>query len=56
MLWLIGLTLAGCAVAQSVNPAALAARSWRVAHEQAITREFMDLLAIPNIASDTPGI
>src|SRR6266446_4639332 len=32
------------------------ARAWRVAHEQAIVRELMDLLAIPNLASDTPNI
>jgi acetylornithine deacetylase/succinyl-diaminopimelate desuccinylase-like protein len=54
--WLAGFILIGCAAAQPVNPAAVAARSWRTAHEQAIAREFVDLLAIPNIASDAPGI
>jgi|SRR5579863_1069052 len=43
------------AFAQS-NPAALSARKWREAHEQAILREFLDLLAIPNLASDLPNI
>jgi acetylornithine deacetylase/succinyl-diaminopimelate desuccinylase-like protein len=38
------------------NPAALSAGKWREAHEQAILREFTDLLAIPNIASDSPNI
>ena len=31
-------------------------RAWRQAHEPAILREFVDLLALPNIASDTPAI
>jgi acetylornithine deacetylase/succinyl-diaminopimelate desuccinylase-like protein len=38
------------------NPAAVAAHQLRVAHEQAILAEFMGLLAIPNLASDTPNI
>ena len=38
------------------NPAATAAHQWRAAHEQAILAEFMDLLAIPNLASDGPNI
>jgi acetylornithine deacetylase/succinyl-diaminopimelate desuccinylase-like protein len=38
------------------NPAAAAAHQWRTAHEQAILAEFMDLLAIPNLASDGPNI
>jgi len=38
------------------NPAAAAAHQWRTAHEQAILAEFMDLLAIPNLASDAPNI
>src|SRR5271170_1782759 len=32
------------------NPAADAARAWRETHESAILREFMDLLALPNLA------
>jgi acetylornithine deacetylase/succinyl-diaminopimelate desuccinylase-like protein len=38
------------------NPAADAARAWRNAHEHAIVSEFVDLLAIPNLARDTAGI
>ncbi len=38
------------------NSAATAARNWREAHEQAILREFTDLLAIPNVASDAANI
>jgi acetylornithine deacetylase/succinyl-diaminopimelate desuccinylase-like protein len=53
-----GLALLLCtpiAAAQS-NPAALSGRKWREAHEPAILREFTDLLAIPNVASDLPNI
>ena len=38
------------------SPPAAAARQWRSAHETAIVREFMDLLAMPNLARDTEGI
>jgi acetylornithine deacetylase/succinyl-diaminopimelate desuccinylase-like protein len=38
------------------NPAAVAARSWREGHERQILAEFMDLLAIPNLARDEPNI
>jgi acetylornithine deacetylase/succinyl-diaminopimelate desuccinylase-like protein len=38
------------------NPAALAARQWRTQHERAIIDEFVQLLAIPNIAADKPNI
>ena len=50
---LLGLT--GLAVAQS-NPAAQAARAWRETHERAILGEFLQLLALPNLARDTEGI
>jgi acetylornithine deacetylase/succinyl-diaminopimelate desuccinylase-like protein len=46
---------ASIASAQS-NRAALAARTWRQAHENPILSEFMTLLALPNIARDTPNI
>ena len=52
---LLALALAALAQAQP-NPAAAAAHQWRAAHEQAILAEFMDLLAIPNLASDQPNI
>jgi len=32
------------------------AHAWRVAHERAVLAEFVELLAIPNIAGDTPNI
>ena len=38
------------------NPAAQAARAWRETHERAILGEFLALLALPNVASDTEGI
>jgi acetylornithine deacetylase/succinyl-diaminopimelate desuccinylase-like protein len=31
-------------------------REWRVAHEREILREFVDLLALPNLAEDAPNI
>ena len=52
---LLSFALAALAQAQP-NPAAAAAHQWRTAHQQAILDEFMDLLAIPNLASDQPNI
>jgi acetylornithine deacetylase/succinyl-diaminopimelate desuccinylase-like protein len=46
---------AGSAWPQS-DPAARAARQWRDAHERAIVGEFVDLLAIPNVARDAADI
>jgi len=43
-------------VSAQTNPAALAARQWRETHEAMILQEFMDLLAIPNVASDSANI
>jgi acetylornithine deacetylase/succinyl-diaminopimelate desuccinylase-like protein len=49
--------LACAAVASAqTNPAALAARHWRESHERAILSEFMDLLAMPNLARDETAI
>jgi acetylornithine deacetylase/succinyl-diaminopimelate desuccinylase-like protein len=42
-------------IAQS-NPAAIAARQWRTQHERAIVDEFIELLSIPNIATDRTNI
>src|SRR5438477_3536399 len=53
-LFLCASTLALAASGQA-QPAQ-AARAWRESHERAIVQEFMDLLAIPNLASDTPNI
>ena len=41
---------------QAGNTAADAARLWRKAHEREILAEFTELLALPNLASDGPGI
>jgi acetylornithine deacetylase/succinyl-diaminopimelate desuccinylase-like protein len=38
------------------NPAAMAARKWRIAHEHTIVEEFLTLLSIPNVASDHANI
>jgi acetylornithine deacetylase/succinyl-diaminopimelate desuccinylase-like protein len=49
--------LAGAVVAQAPqNPAAAAARAWREAHERAIVAEFQELLAIPNLASESNDV
>src|SRR5258708_28791751 len=55
--FLVSLGLACSAIAQAPqNPAALAARNWRETHERAILAEFMDLLAMPNLASDEAAV
>ena len=38
------------------NPASVAARQWREAHERAILMEFSGLLAMPNLARDSADI
>src|SRR5712691_1881487 len=50
------LALAG--ILQGADPATTAKQAdvWRAQHERAILQEFSDLLAIPNLASDTPNI
>jgi acetylornithine deacetylase/succinyl-diaminopimelate desuccinylase-like protein len=53
LLLLLLLTLPG--VAQN-SPAAMAARQYRQQHEHEIMAEFMQLLALPNVAVDTPNI
>src|SRR5579883_555397 len=49
------LSIAAFAAAPN-SPPAQAAHSYRQAHEHAIIAEFLDLLAIPNLASDTTNI
>lgn len=51
---LLGLIPAGL-IAQD-NPAARAARTWRLQHERAIVDEFVGLLRIPNVARDKENI
>ena len=53
---LIALVAALPVIASAQSPASAAARQWRSAHETAIVREFMDLLAMPNLARDTDSI
>src|SRR6185503_12688129 len=38
------------------NPAAKAARAWRMDHEKAIVTEFVALLSIPNVSSDHANV
>ena len=54
-LFALSLVLSALAFAQQ-NPAAAAARRWRQTHERPILAEFIDLLAIPNLASDDANI
>jgi acetylornithine deacetylase/succinyl-diaminopimelate desuccinylase-like protein len=55
LLVFVGLACSAVALAQQ-NPAALAARNWREAHEHAILTEFLDLLAMPNLARDEAAV
>lgn len=50
---------ADCAHAATTAPATAAARearAWRQAHERTILSEFVGLVALPDVASDAPGI
>jgi acetylornithine deacetylase/succinyl-diaminopimelate desuccinylase-like protein len=51
---LAALLLSPAATAQ--NPAATAARQWRQSHERAIIAEFMEFLAIPDLAADPANL
>lgn len=48
--------IAGAVCAQTPPAAVTAAREWRIAHERAIVDEYIELLAIPNVASDKANI
>jgi acetylornithine deacetylase/succinyl-diaminopimelate desuccinylase-like protein len=50
------LSLFSAAAVAQTNPAASAAREWRIGHERAIMDEYVTLLAIPDIATDRAGI
>jgi acetylornithine deacetylase/succinyl-diaminopimelate desuccinylase-like protein len=50
------LLAAAAGVSAQTNPAAGAARQWREIHERSIVQEFMDLLAMPNLARDSADI
>ena len=45
-----------CSWAAEPGAAGKKAREWRAQHEREILREFVDLLALPNLASDAPNI
>src|SRR2546423_752379 len=54
---ILALACAAAALAAAqTNPAAQSARTWRQAHENAVLSEFMNLLALPNLARDIEGI
>ncbi|HET9698901.1 MAG TPA: M20/M25/M40 family metallo-hydrolase, partial [Terriglobales bacterium] len=53
---LLALLLSVTAFGAEMSAPAIAARNYRQAHEAQLLRDFQDLLAIPNIASDTPNI
>ena len=53
---LLALSLAFLAPVNSVADPVAAARQWRVQNEQAIVDGFVQLLSIPNVASDTVNI
>ncbi len=54
--WLLLVLTAASAPSFAQTPAVDAAREWRKAHERAILEEFMDLVAIPNVATDKANI
>lgn len=54
--YIVAMALFGAtALAQSADPI-VAARQYRTAHAAQILRDYADLLAIPNLATDTPNI
>ncbi len=57
LIWFATMASLGAAQAPpSPADVTTAVREYRVAHEQSIMQELVDLLAIPNIASDEPNI
>lgn len=53
LVWFLLLTAQAFA---QTSPAAAAAKSYRQTHEHEIIAEYVNLLSIPNVASDTPNI
>ena len=51
-----GIAFSNAAIAAEPAAVAQKASAWRAQHEREILQEFSDLLAIPNLASDTPNI
>jgi acetylornithine deacetylase/succinyl-diaminopimelate desuccinylase-like protein len=56
MLKVLVFSLAAFLANAQSNPASQAARQWRQTHQEAILREFVDLLALPNVAADRENI
>lgn len=56
MMRVLAILLSASILLPAADPASTAARNWREAHERAILREFVELLAIPNLATDLPNI
>jgi acetylornithine deacetylase/succinyl-diaminopimelate desuccinylase-like protein len=53
----IGVLISWAAVLSAqTNQAAVAARQWRESHERAILAEYLELLAVPNLAKDDASI
>ncbi|HJT80770.1 MAG TPA: M20/M25/M40 family metallo-hydrolase [Chthoniobacterales bacterium] len=50
------IAVSGAALAEDPATIAKQARDWRTQHEKQVIREFVDLLAIPNLATDRPNI
>ena len=50
------ITISVAVQAQSSQRAALAARQWRIGHEDKILQEFITVLSIPNVADDHENI
>jgi acetylornithine deacetylase/succinyl-diaminopimelate desuccinylase-like protein len=53
---LLGLLVLAPAAAAAQQDGLEVARAWRQAHAAAVLRSFADLLAVPNVASDSAGI
>src|SRR5205085_1298750 len=55
-LFIAMIVFAASLFAQTTNPAARAARTWRQSHERAIVDEMMTLVAMPNISRNRADI
>jgi acetylornithine deacetylase/succinyl-diaminopimelate desuccinylase-like protein len=51
-----GLAVSAAEMSAQGDPAAKAARGWRMQHERAILDEFLKLLSLPNVTTDREGI
>ena len=51
-----GLAMSVSEISAQSDPAAVAARKWRIQHEQAILNEFTQFLSLPNVTTDREGV